>query len=281
MMKYQEPHISRRNPNYRRVTLHNTIVPKTESERKQEGDKDNGICRRIHSRYATRAVSHTRAPSRPSAAHALTQTTTMPADAQTNFEQAVALSLHLWPALTLAVQNGWGGEDSADKRDWFAGAVSDLFAPFDKVVNAVAVPCADAAGSVPEEPDPPYVEEFLLQVMVDEFEVDIDDDSAYDVAKEIVRLRADCARGRFDDIAQLRSRWESRKGKKVAAVAQANPDADDDDDDDDDEDDDEGGGGRVNNDIDMDEAPQLVSAPKEKPPPEVDEDGFTKVTKKR
>ncbi|ROT36595.1 hypothetical protein SODALDRAFT_315605 [Sodiomyces alkalinus F11] len=211
------------------------------------------------------------------------------ADAQKNFEQSVVLSLHLWPGLTVAVQNGWGGEDSSDKRDWFAGAVADLFAPFDKIINSVAVPRADSAGTAPEEPDAPYVEEFLLQVMLDEFDVNIDDDSAYDVAKEIVRLRAECARGRFDDVSELRNRWESRKGKKVAVLVQADPDADDDDDDDDeddddddDDDDDEDRNGReINDDIEMDKAPQLVSAPKEKPPTEVDEDGFTKVTKRR
>ena len=49
------------------------------------------------------------------------------ATCQANFEQGVAFALHLWPALTLSVQNNWGGADSADKRDWFAGAVVDLF----------------------------------------------------------------------------------------------------------------------------------------------------------
>ena len=34
-------------------------------------------------------------------------------------------------------------------------------------------------------------------------------------------------------------------------------------------------------DVDMDEAPELVAVPKEKPQPEIDEDGFTKVTRKK
>ncbi|KAJ4293751.1 rRNA accumulation- protein [Collariella sp. IMI 366227] len=89
-----------------------------------------------------------------------------PATCQTNFEQSVAITLHLWPALTLAVQNNWGGPDSSDKRDWFAGAIVDLF---------------------PDED----VEAVLLQVMLDEFEVNVDDDSAFEVAEQVVRLRGE------------------------------------------------------------------------------------------
>lgn len=199
------------------------------------------------------------------------------AAAQSNFEQSVALSLHTWPALTLAVQNNWGGEASGDKRDWFAGAVTDLFTPFEKIANGVAAPKTTEPSE--EEPDAAYVEEFLLQVMMDEFDVNVDDESGFDVAQQIVKLRADCARGRFDGVEELRNKWESRRGKKVEAVQQPGQDEDDDDSDDSgdwEDDDDEGGA-----DVDMDDAPQLVASTKEKPPPEVDEDGFTKVTKRR
>ncbi|KAM0331614.1 hypothetical protein ACHAQA_003293 [Verticillium albo-atrum] len=196
------------------------------------------------------------------------------ASAQSNFEQAVALSLHIWPALTLAVQNNWGGEASSDKRDWFAGAVVDLFAPFEKVTNGVAAPKDPAAAA--EEPDVEYVEEFILQVMCDEFEVNIDDESGFDVAQQIIKFRNDCAKGKFDELADLQRKWESKKGKKVQVAVGESPDQEVDDDDSDlsdDDDDDE--------DVNMDEAPQLVQAPKEKPPPEVDEDGFTTVARKR
>ena len=191
---------------------------------------------------------------------------------QSQFEQSVAYSLHLWPALTLAVQNNWGGPDSADKRDWFAGAVVDLFPSF----ITLAKPPKNAPATKPteqsEEPDVEYVETMLLQVLLDEFEVNVDDESGYDVAEQIVRMRAEIAKGNFEEVNALRIRWESRKGKKIEMQQAADADQDTDWESDDDED---------GSDIDMDEAPPLVQAPKEKPPPEIDEDGFEKVTRKR
>ncbi|RSL70263.1 hypothetical protein CEP54_001872 [Fusarium duplospermum] len=197
------------------------------------------------------------------------------AERQSEFEQAVAYALHLWPALTLSVQNGWGGPDSADKRDWFAGAVVDLFPEFTDAPPAQN----DKNAKVPEEPDLEDVETVLLQVMVDEFEVNVDDDSGTEVANNIIRARTGCAVGKFDDVQALRTRWLNRKGTKVDQMFKKAEDADQDTDwesDDDDEEDDEGGA-----DVEMDEAPALVSAPKEKPQPQVDEDGFTMVTKKK
>ncbi|KAH0492606.1 hypothetical protein TgHK011_007553 [Trichoderma gracile] len=194
---------------------------------------------------------------------------------QSNFEQAVACALHLWPALTLAVQNGWGGPDSADKRDWFAGAVVDLFPEFTDAQPG------EAAKPTAKEPDMEDVETVLLQVMVDEFEVNIDDDSALEVARSIVKARSECAIGEFnEEVKKLRERFANRKGTKVDQMFKKAEDQDQDTDwesGDSGEDDDEANGG----DVDMDEAPPLVSVPKEKPAPEVDDDGFTKVTRKK
>jgi pre-rRNA-processing protein TSR2 len=190
---------------------------------------------------------------------------------QANFEQAVAYSLHLWPALTLSVQNGWGGPDSADKRDWFAGAIVDLFPEF------TDAPPSQNTKPVAEEPDMEEVETVLLQVMVDEFEVNVDDDSGYEVAEQIIRARTQCTVGQWDEVNALAERFASRKAKKVDQMFKKAEDVDQDtdweSDDEDDEDDDQ--------DVDMEEAPAAQPKPKEKPAPEVDEDGFTMVTKKR
>ncbi|KAM4062973.1 pre-rRNA-processing protein TSR2 domain-containing protein [Hirsutella rhossiliensis] len=190
---------------------------------------------------------------------------------QSNFEQAVAYALHLWPALTLAVQNNWGGPDSADKRDWFAGAVVDLFPEFTD---------APPKNKAPAEPDMEDVEAVLLQVMIDEFEVNVDDDSGAEVASQIVRIRSQCSIGQSDEVDALRERFEKLKGNKVDHMFKQALDADQDTDwetDDSQDDDDDDGGA----DVAMDEAPPLVSAPKEKPTPQVDEDGFVMVTKKK
>ncbi|KAG6003287.1 hypothetical protein E4U21_002215 [Claviceps maximensis] len=191
---------------------------------------------------------------------------------QTNFEQAVAYSLHLWPALTLAVQNGWGGPDSIDKRDWFAGATVDLFPAFTDAASSRQT-------STTEEPDVEYVETFLLQVMVDEFDVNTDDDSGMEVANNIIRARAQCAIGQFDDeVKKLAERFQKSRGNNVGSMFKQAEDADQDTDWES-EDDDQDGDKNSEGDADVDMADAI--APKEKPAPEVDEDGFTKVTSKR
>jgi pre-rRNA-processing protein TSR2 len=189
----------------------------------------------------------------------------------------VAYALHLWPALTLSVQNSWGGPDSADKRDWFAGEVAGLFPEF---TDASVEPQTKSVKPA-EVPDLEYVESFLLQVMIDEFEVNVDDESGTEVAGQIIKAQAQCAVGQFDEYRALQERFMNRKGKKVDQLFKRIEDDDQDtdweSDDSNDEDDDEDGGA----DVDMDEAPPLVQVPWEKHTPEVDEDGFTKVTKKK
>lgn len=201
------------------------------------------------------------------------------ATCQAQFEQGVAYALHLWPDLILAVQNNWGGPESSDKRDWFAGAVVDLFPGLSKPATSASGGPAPSSSSSGEqaadldgEPDSAYVEEFLLQVMLDEFEVNVDDDSSYEVAETVLRVRAECARGKFDEVEALRRRWEAKKGGKVVFKHAEDQDGETDWDTDSDEDEDE--------DVEMGDAPP-PPAPKEKTQPEVDEDGFTKVTKKK
>ncbi|KAH8816156.1 Pre-rRNA-processing protein TSR2-domain-containing protein [Xylogone sp. PMI_703] len=181
---------------------------------------------------------------------------------QQTFEQSVSLLLHLWPALSLAVTNNWGGPDSADKRDWFAGAIVELF-----------------------ENDPQTdeidVEEVLIQVMSDEFEVVVDDGSATEVANDVLRIRKEVLlKGDTSEVERLRERWSARKGKDTgAAIAGVFRKGQDDEGRETDWDSEESEDG--DEDVVMDEAPPLVRAPREKVEPEVDEDGFTMVTKKK
>lgn len=173
------------------------------------------------------------------------------------FELGITLSLFLWPPLSLAVTNQWGGPDSAAKREWFAQATID-------VLNDE--PDADSA----------WIEEFLLQVMLDEFEVNVDDESGFEVAEQIVRMRRNCEKGDVAEVRALKERWDQRGGRDVLQGQfneQRRTDEEDETDGSEEEDEQE------DMDVDMGEPPQLV--PKEKPIPEVDEDGFTKVTKKR
>ena len=190
------------------------------------------------------------------------------------------MSLQLWQPLSFAVESNLGGGDGADKRDWFAGAMAELFE--DAWANA---PLSSSTTSTVAEDLLMDTEARLLQIMDDEFDTVVDDGSAYDVANDIVALWTQCRRGQFAGCDALRQRWEAARGKSVRGAFQAGkaPDddtawqTDDDDDDDDSEGDDE------DEDVNMDEAPALVDgqATRSKLEPEVDEDGFTTVSRKK
>ena len=107
--------------------------------------------------------------------------------------------------------------------------------------------------------------------MIDEFDVNVDDDSGYELATQIMRARSQCAIGDFDEVNKLAQRFHNLKGKKVEQLFKKAEDEDQDTDwesGDEDGDDDSG-------DIEMSDA---SAQPRQKQEPEVDEDGFTKVT---
>lgn len=192
----------------------------------------------------------------------------IPSQLTAQIDLLVALHLWAWPALTLAIQNNWGGsaQVSKDKREWLAGEVSELL-----------------TSNPPQLADVGDLEEVLLQVMTDEFEVVIDDDSAEEVARKIWGGCAKLVAGDSEELKELYEKWQERqkKGgdKKIEIVRAEDQEAEDTDwdDDDDDEDEDE-------EDEAMDEAPPLIDIDwqsKKKPEPEIDEDGFTKVVGKK
>ncbi|EEH47448.1 uncharacterized protein PADG_03532 [Paracoccidioides brasiliensis Pb18] len=233
---------------------------------------------------ATTATLSTQQPSEKQQEQAVSK------DASAQFDLGITLVLNSWPALNLAVHNSWGGPASGDKRDWLCGAISDLF---------VDRPETDAED----------VEDVLIQVMNDEFEVVVEDESAGEVARRIIEVRAETGRGEFGRVTRMWEEWKRKRGAGVDADADAsigafrkvevNGDEDDDDDDDDGDDDDD----IVDwaDDVEMEDAstaPMEVSkiepAKETKkgihgqwergkflPEPVVDEDGFTKVVSKR
>jgi len=89
--------------------------------------------------------------------------------AQSKFTHATALIIHTWSALDIAVKNEWAGPESSNIRDWLGGVIVDMFSfPPSKQV------------------DVEDVEEVLSQVLEDEFELLLDDDSAYQVIRGFV-----------------------------------------------------------------------------------------------
>lgn len=178
-----------------------------------------------------------------------------PEERQQYFDNSIWYTLALWPALTVAVQNSFGGPDSSDKRDWFAGAISTLFEQN---------PATDRDDLVV----------FLLQVMQDEFDVMVEDESEEEVAGDILGLRrkvwGEGERGVYEALVQ---RWRGRGKMKVELREVEEEEGEWSD-----EDEIEEGGEDVEMGGMEEEAPKEK---KEKPLPEIDEDGFEKVVSKK
>ncbi|CAA7268688.1 unnamed protein product [Cyclocybe aegerita] len=176
---------------------------------------------------------------------------TIPPPSSVIFARGVIARLAVWATLRLAVQEGWGGPDSAAKRTWLASVIVDSF---EEQIPA---------------PDDQYVEEQLLQIMADEFETVIEDGSAETVAQDIVKIWDETRIGKQALVLQFEELAEKVKGKRPNAQEKVVSDDEGDWEDDDGEDDE-----------DEDEAPRLLEHPPPRPPPrepEVDEDGFTMV----
>jgi pre-rRNA-processing protein TSR2 len=178
--------------------------------------------------------------------------------AQQKFEQGIWHALYNWDPLKVAVQNEWGGPDSEDKRDWLAGAISEIF-------------------ETSPETDALDIEVVLLQALQDEFDIRLEDETEVGVAQEIMRIKMETGEGNFSTVDALQAKWLETKDKPARTgkvrVEEKNQDWDGESVDEESEDDEDG-------DVSMDDAPALVPA-KAKSAPEVDEDGFTKVVGKR
>ena len=183
------------------------------------------------------------------------------------FARGVIARLELWPALRIALEQGWGtgvgtggggGPSSREKekRLWLASEVVEAF-----------------ENNTAPAPDTEYVALMLGQVLEDEFDATFEDGSVEAVAGDIVALW-----GAGEDVVGM---WERKaegvRGKKVDVREEVGSDEDGDEDEWEDEGSGEEGEG----------VPQLVPAATvevqrpARPRPIIDEDGFTLVQKGR
>lgn len=189
------------------------------------------------------------------------------------FARGTLARLALWPALRLAVHASWGGPASAEKQRWLASVLVDQFEPF-ILAPPTPTPTRTETGTAPP-PDAFYVEDLLLQIMTDEFDVVLEDDSAAAVAKDIVKLFGAVSAGDETFVKELEAqavRVEGKMPKYEMGVGSGSESGSGSDwEDDDDEEESEG-----------EPAPQLLnhSEPRTSEEPQVDEDGFTLVKKK-
>ncbi|KAK2464876.1 hypothetical protein APHAL10511_002952 [Amanita phalloides] len=177
------------------------------------------------------------------------------------FARGVIARLAVWPTLRVAVQEKWGGPNSDDKRTWLASEIVDAFERENP------------------SPDDQYVEEMLLQVMADEYDCFVEDGSGEEVGQDIVKMWMESRMGKHDTILKFQDLAEKMKGKKVAAqitVEENDVDGEGNDDGDDDEWEDGSNEGTM----EVDEAPTLLGHG-HKNEPEVDEDGFSLVKRKK
>ncbi|RLV88431.1 Pre-rRNA-processing protein TSR2 [Meyerozyma sp. JA9] len=172
---------------------------------------------------------------------------------QAKFELGVCMAVYKWDELNTAVENSWGGANSAEKRDWISGIVIELFE--EKLV------------------DVGLIEETLLYAMVDEFDTEVDNDSALIIADLIMRIYRLVAQRDYALVDELYQKWTDKQAvrqqqnKVVVSADPNNPDVSDESDDED------------------EEAPQLVEENdmdmEEDSGPIIDDDGFQMVQKGR
>ncbi|KAF2863784.1 hypothetical protein K470DRAFT_209804 [Piedraia hortae CBS 480.64] len=169
--------------------------------------------------------------------------------------------LSLWPAVEIACSNGWGGPESYSKKDWFAAEIVEY------ITNG-------QDGSTPREKQED-LEVFLLNVMADEFETVLEDESEVDVAAGMLKIYDDLLNGDSGAARQIKARWEGR-GRLVTDVRVEEPEGEDGEEGEDVEDYD---GDSDDEMMDVDDNAQKKKK-REKPKAEVDEDGFTKVVRR-
>lgn len=179
-----------------------------------------------------------------------------PASTSVLFARGVIARLATWETLRLAVQDGWGGPEGSEKRTWMASVIVDAFEE-----------------TVPP-PDDQYIEEMILQIMADEFDANVEDGSGEQVAVDITRLWEETRSGKEDLVMQFEDNAEKIKGKMAVAEYQT-PEDDEGNEDDEDDWEDEG-----LDEMSIDEAPELIDR-SSKNEPEVDDEGFTMVKRKR
>lgn len=117
----------------------------------------------------------------------------------------------------------------------------------------------------------------MLQVMNDEFDVNVDDGSGEEISAKIIGLRKLTLQCDFAMVDEMYSKWQERQSKGSGGKINFQHVTRDDDADETDWDSDDIDEGNEDNDVEMEEASAPVKAPKEKVQPKVDEDGFTEV----
>lgn len=184
-------------------------------------------------------------------------------DLRPAFEEAASLCFRRWTALTLAVENQWGGTDSANKADWLIHESIGWF--YSK-----------------KEHYADELEEELDDALLNEFNAQIEDGSSAELAKTLVTVYNEFLEGNLSALDKLRAAAAAApaaaaaaKSKKQVVDRDGAVMADGEDNSSGSDSDGEGSDA-------MDEdKPSRADAGPRRLPPVVDEDGFTMVQTRR
>uniref|UniRef100_A0A8C8SU98 Pre-rRNA-processing protein TSR2 homolog n=1 Tax=Pelusios castaneus TaxID=367368 RepID=A0A8C8SU98_9SAUR len=167
-------------------------------------------------------------------------------EARGPFSQGVRAVLDGWAALQIAVENGFGGAHGKEKAEWMVGVVEQYF--------------HSNAALEPEE-----VEDFLAEVLNNEFDTIVEDGSLAEVSQQLQTLFAQCQRGEGAAVMEAIGRLARRhqEAGRVAAQAQL------------------GEGSSSEEAMEEKEEAMDCSSPTPPPEPPPAEDGWTIVRKKK
>ncbi|CAH6785705.1 pre-rRNA-processing protein TSR2 homolog isoform X1 [Phodopus roborovskii] len=118
-------------------------------------------------------------------------------DVRALFGAAIRAALEAWPALQIAVENGFGGVHSQEKAEWLGGAVEDYF-----IANA--------------DLDLEEVEDFLGELMTTEFDTVVEDGSLPQVSQQLQTMFHHFQKGDGAALQEMTSHINQKKCKVTA-----------------------------------------------------------------
>ncbi|XP_074537697.1 pre-rRNA-processing protein TSR2 homolog [Halichoeres trimaculatus] len=163
------------------------------------------------------------------------------------FSEGVRAVLHTWPVLQIAVDNGFGGVYGEQKADWLVDVVQQYF--------------HDNSNLQQYE-----VEDFIAQLMDQEFNTVVDDGSLPEVSLSLQQMFSQWQKGALQQLQHTIDTLNQKKGQRAKVNAPASQSDDDSDDN--------------TQEMECESSGPSVSR-KEAPPPQEEEDGWTVVRKRR
>ena len=177
------------------------------------------------------------------------------------FARSTVCIFNLWQALKLAVNEGWGGPESTEKRTWLISVIVDEYEQR---------PPNNQNGS-PGGLDYDFTEELIAQAFEDEFGATLEDGSPRQIARQLRQAWSEAILGDESYCKRLEYQFEKQKSSKLNFTRGEDEEIPYDDDDD--------NGNDMQVDSQQSNQPS-TSEPKPKQEKVFDDDGFEVVQKK-